>query len=281
MTGTVYLVGAGPGDPELLTVKALRVLQQADLVFHDDLVPPPILNLASPDARIVNVGKRCGQKSISQAEINAQLIAGARDGLMVARLKGGDPSIFGRCGEEIEALREADVDFEIVPGVTAASAAAAAAGISLTHRRIASGVVFLTGHQAADSDATRNSSPVLDSSGCNLAGKTVVVYMPGSHYASLSAELQAAGLPGNTHCLLVSAASTGTQRIYPTIVQELAKAPALAAPSILVVGNVARSEQAKVRSPSQFRLATLHRSDIMRRDQDHEAADHFPTPHRP
>jgi len=243
MIGKVYLVGAGPGDPELLTVRALRILQQGDLVLHDDLVSASIVNLASAHALIVNVGKRCGAKSVRRSEINARLIAGARHGFTVVRLKGGDPSIFGRCGEEIEALREADVDFEIVPGVTAASAAAAAAGISLTHRHVASSLVFLTGHRAGHDTgpkASRSSAPVVDFPGSDLAGKTVVVYMPGARYTSLSAELQAAGISGDTHCVLVSAAFAGAQRIYRTTVQKLANAPALAAPSILIVGDVVR-----------------------------------------
>lgn len=282
MTARVYLVGAGPGDPELLTVKALRVVKQADLVLHDDLVPPPILNLAPPHARIVNVGKRCGQRSVSQTEINSQLITGARQRLTVVRLKGGDPSIFGRCGEEIDALREADVDFEIVPGVTAASAAAATAGISLTHREVASSVVFLTGHQAARDtrhDAHRPSVAVRIPSGCDLAGKTVVIYMPGSRYASLSTELQAAGVPGHTPCVLVSAASTAAQRVRKTTVQKLECVPPLAAPSILIVGEVTRLAHGQAYSEFEFAVSAVYGSAIMRRDRDHEAPNRSFTPH--
>ncbi|HEV2423528.1 MAG TPA: uroporphyrinogen-III C-methyltransferase [Terriglobia bacterium] len=282
MIARVYLVGAGPGNPELLTLKALRILQQADLVLHDDLVPPSILNLASPHARIVNVGKRCGRKSISQAEINARLIAAAHQGLTVARLKGGDPSFFGRCGEEIEALREANVDFEIIPGVTAAAAAAATAGFSLTHREVASSVIFLTGHRAVRDTGRKGPQASLAALGASgdLAGKTVVIYMPGPRYASVSAELEAAGVRGDTPCVLISAASTRAQRIHKKTVQELATVPPLAAPSILIVGEVTRLAHGQGHPEFEFVLSALPASGIMRRDRDHEPADQFHSPHR-
>src|SRR5713226_8045631 len=148
MTGKVYLVGAGPGDPELLTLKALKLLRLADVVLHDELIGPEILASVPSSAQVHNVGKRCGRKSITQEAINALLVKQALLGLQVVRLKGGDPLIFGRGGEEIEALRKANIDFEIVPGVTAALGAAAAAQIPLTHRELASAVVFLTAHHA-------------------------------------------------------------------------------------------------------------------------------------
>ncbi len=233
MIGKVYLVGAGPGDPELLTVKALRILQEADLVLHDDLVPAPILAQAPPEATVLNVGKRCGKKSVRQADINARMVMGARQGLTVVRLKGGDPSIFGRSGEEIEALREAEVEFEIVPGVTAASAAAAAAGVSLTHRSIASSVTFLTGHHAS-AETPPDRPPE------QLAGGTVVVYMPGPDYGGLRARLVAGGIGDETPCLLVTAASTGN-RTHPTTVRRLAEIRPMPGPSILIVGSVATS----------------------------------------
>src|SRR5262249_9468811 len=148
--GKVYIVGAGPGDPELLTVKAVRILGLADVVLHDDLVSLAILQRVSPRAAVFSVGKRCGQKSITQEEINSTLVTYAGAGFTVVRLQGGDPAIFGRMGEEVQALREAGVDFEIVPGVTAASSAAAAAGFPLTQRHVASSVVLMTGHHCAD-----------------------------------------------------------------------------------------------------------------------------------
>ena len=144
MKGKVYIVGAGPGDPELLTLKALRVLKTADAVLHDDLVAPEIVQLISPTAQVHDVGKRCGKKKIQQEEINFLMIALADSGLRVVRLKSGDPMIFGRAGEEIEALRRADIPYEIVPGVTSALGAAAATEIPLTHRRASSALVFIT-----------------------------------------------------------------------------------------------------------------------------------------
>ena len=147
--GTVYLVGAGPGDPDLLTVKALRLIQSAQVILHDDLVPQAILALASSNAEIVNVGKRCGTKTITQDDINALMIQHARAGKAVVRLKSGDPLIFGRAAEEMTALVAAVVPFEVVPGITAAFAAAAAIGCSLTDRNSASNVIFSTGHHAS------------------------------------------------------------------------------------------------------------------------------------
>src|SRR5438128_2095518 len=148
MNGKVYLVGAGPGDPELLTLKALKILKRADIVLHDELVGAGILAFIPSTARIQNVGKRCGGKSTSQREINSLLIQYALLGLQVVRLKGGDPFIFGRGGEEMQALREAGIEVEVVPGITAALSAAAAIQIPLTYREISSSLVFLTGHHA-------------------------------------------------------------------------------------------------------------------------------------
>src|SRR6184192_1706377 len=148
MNGKVYLVGAGPGDPELLTLKALKILKRADVVLHDDLVSMEILAFVPSTARIQNVGKRCGGKSTSQREINSLLIQYALLGLQVVRLKGGDPFIFGRGGEEMQALREGGIEVEVVPGITAALGAAAAIQIPLTYREISSSLVFLTGHHA-------------------------------------------------------------------------------------------------------------------------------------
>src|ERR1700730_8940144 len=175
MNGKVYLVGAGPGDPELLTIKALRLLRTANVVLHDDLVTPEILDLISPLAEIKNVGKRAGTKTIRQEEINFLMVTLAASGLRVVRLKSGDPLIFGRAGEEIAALRRANIEYEIVPGVTSALAAAAAAGIPLTHRRMSSTLVLTAGHRASDgSDG--------DWSKCAANESTLVIYMPGPDY---------------------------------------------------------------------------------------------------
>lgn len=233
MKGKVYLVGAGPGDPELLTLKALRVLRTADAVLHDDLVSPEILRLIPAKAQVHNVGKRCGKKNIVQEEINFLMVALADSGLNVVRLKSGDPLIFGRAGEEIEALRRADIPYEIVPGVTSALGAAAAAGIPLTHRRTSSALVFLTAHQAGGGEAV-NWSKLAGS------GATLVIYMPGRKYFEVAAKLRAAGLVGSTPCAIISRATTTQQRTHHTTIAELSIAPRLAAPTLLVVGEVVR-----------------------------------------
>jgi uroporphyrin-III C-methyltransferase len=231
--GKVYLVGAGPGDPELLTLKALRVLRTADAVLRDDLVAPEILKLIPSTAQVHNVGKRCGKKKILQEEINYLMIALAETGLHVVRLKSGDPLIFGRAGEEIESLRRANVPFEIVPGVTSAMGAAAAAQIPLTHRRASSALVFLTAHQAAGSEAANWSK---------LAGggATLVIYMPGQNYSEVAAKLSAAGLTSETPCAVISRATTPQQRTHRSTLAELSRSPKLSAPTLLVVGKVVR-----------------------------------------
>jgi uroporphyrin-III C-methyltransferase len=233
MTGKVYLVGAGPGDPELLTVKALRLLRTADVVLHDDLVTPEILKLIAPTAEVRNVGKRCGSKTIRQEEINFLLVARATSGLQVVRLKSGDPLIFGRAGEEIEALRRSNIAFEIVPGVTSALGAAAAAGIPLTHRRASSTLVLTAGHRASANDDA-------DWSQFAAAKSTLVVYMPGSGYHEICSRLTAAGFAEETPCAIISRATTPEQRIYRTTVSDLRRAPRLASPTLLVVGEVVK-----------------------------------------
>lgn len=233
MKGKVYLVGAGPGDPELLTLKALRLLRTAEAVLHDDLVAPEILNLISPAAQVHNVGKRCGKKKILQGEINHLMVALAASGLRVVRLKGGDPLIFGRAGEELEALRAANISYEIVPGVTSAMGAAAAVQIPLTHRRASSALVLLTAHYASDNEtATWNKLAA--------SGATLVIYMPGQDYSDIAARLKAAGLAIETPCMIVSRATTRHQRTHVTTIGSLQRAPQLAAPTLLVVGEVVR-----------------------------------------
>jgi uroporphyrin-III C-methyltransferase len=233
MKGKVYLVGAGPGDPELLTLKALRVLKTADAVLHDDLVAPEILQLISPTTQVHDVGKRCGKKRIQQEEINFLMVALADSGLRVVRLKSGDPMIFGRAGEEIEALRRADVPYEIVPGVTSALGAAAAAKIPLTHRRASSALVFITAHQAAGSEAA-------DWNKLAGSGATLVIYMPGQNYSDIAAKLEAAGLAADTPCAVISRATTAHQQTHRSTVAALHRSPKLAAPTLLVVGEVVR-----------------------------------------
>jgi len=230
MPGKVYLVGAGPGDPELLTRKAWRVLQSADVVLHDDLVSEEILRVLPRTAQVVNVGKRCGAKGISQDEINERMVSAARTGKIVARLKNGDPLVFGRAGEEMEALRQAGVEFEVVPGVTAALGAAAAAQISLTDRRHASRVVFVTAHRAGGTGLTNERHIANDT--------TYVIYMPGNRYTELVEELRAAGIGAEIPCVVISRATTKDETIYRTTVGKLPQSPAAATPSLLIVGSV-------------------------------------------
>jgi uroporphyrin-III C-methyltransferase len=233
MNGKVYLVGAGPGDPELLTLKALKLLKAADVVFHDDLIGPEILAFIPSSTQVQNVGKRCGHKRIGQEEINRLLVRNALLGLHVVRLKSGDPLIFGRAGEEIEALRQANIEFEIVPGVTAALGAAAAAQIPLTHRQVSSTLILVTGHHAdSDEFADWPAKIPLDA--------TVVVYMPGYDYSSAAQQLQDAGLPGKTPCAIISQATTADEQVHRAVVENLHLAPRLPAPTLLVVGEVVR-----------------------------------------
>jgi len=233
MKGKVYLVGAGPGDPDLLTVKALRLLQSADVVLHDDLVAPEILALIASSARVQNVGKRCGARTMRQEEINFLLVTLADSGLQVVRLKSGDPLIFGRAGEEMEALRRANVAYEVVPGVTSALGAAAAAGIPLTHRQTSSTLVLTAGHRAAgNSDAEWGY--------CAAGDSTLVIYMPGHDYARMSSRLADSGFAQETPCAIISRATTPQQQVHYTTIANLPHSPALAAPTLLVVGECVR-----------------------------------------
>jgi len=239
MKGKVYLVGAGPGDPELLTVRALRLLQSAEAVLYDDLVSPEILSLIPFTAEQHNVGKRCGRKSVQQEEVNFLMIALAETGRQVIRLKSGDPLIFGRAGEEIEALRKAGIACEVVPGITSALGAAAAARIPLTHRRVASSVVLLTAQQASGSKAAEWEKLV-------ASGSTLVIYMPGRNYGEIRSKLRSAGLLEETPCALISRATTPRQRIHRTRIGELHHTPHLDSPMLLVVGEVVRLADSSV-----------------------------------
>jgi uroporphyrin-III C-methyltransferase len=243
MKSIVYLVGAGPGDPDLLTLKALRLLQRADVVLHDDLVSPEILQLVHPDALIQNAGKRCGRKGITQEEIHTRMIEAARAGQTVVRLQGGDSSLFGRAGEEMRALREAGIDFEVVPGITAAFAAAASAKIPLTERRLASKVIFLTAH-------TCHKDTVADFESGISSGATLAIYMPGQDYASLQEKLLGSGADPSTPCIITSRVSMPDENSYATVIGELALAPRASAPSILLVGRVSARKQTLTPNPS-------------------------------
>jgi uroporphyrin-III C-methyltransferase/precorrin-2 dehydrogenase/sirohydrochlorin ferrochelatase len=242
--GHVYLVGAGPGNPDLLTVKAVRLIESADVILHDDLVPQPILDLAAPEAQVVNVGKRCGAKSITQEEINALMAAHARDGRSVVRLKSGDPMLFGRAAEELAALNADSIPHEVVPGVSAAFAAAASIGCSLTDRNWASNVIFSTGHHAK----SHNNSPVPA-----LEDATRVVYMPGRDLTLLAAEWIAEGLPEELPCVLVSRAAQPDEQVTQTTLGALHRAEPPAAPSLLIAGWAA----GKAASPKMRRRESI------------------------
>jgi uroporphyrin-III C-methyltransferase len=240
--GRVWLVGAGPGDPDLLTVKALRLLRRADVVAHDRLTPPEILALARADARMIDVGKRKSRHTLPQDDINRLLIALAREGLEVVRLKGGDPFVFGRGGEELLALREAGVAAEVVPGVTAALAAAAGAGAPLTHRGLAQAVTFVTGHAAVTDgeDGPSIGEPDLDWLALSRPNHTLVVYMGVTTAATLAGRLIQAGRAPSTPVLIVENASRPDERRVLTALSQLPTATAgLDGPALLVIGEVA------------------------------------------
>jgi siroheme synthase len=266
--GKVYLIGAGPGDPDLLTVKAARLLERATIVLHDSLVSREVLALIPRTAEIIDVGKRAGKKLLTQDEINQLLIflgsgrsfdrsaykssdrspnvhppSKATSHNEVIRLKGGDPVVFGRAGEEIEALRRAKIPFEIVPGITAALGAAAAAGISLTDRRTASQIVITTysrGSDPANADPFAV-TPHLDWAAIS-SSTTLVLYMPGADYPEVSRRLIEAGQPESLPCVVVSNATTPQQKIRWTTVSGLASEAKLPAPALLIVGHVATHE---------------------------------------
>ena len=232
--GKVFLIGAGPGDPELLTVKAARLLSCANVVLHDSLVSPEVLARISSGAEVVDVGKRCGRKLLTQDEINSLLVSYAPSHEVVVRLKGGDPSIFGRAGEELETLRRAKVEFEVVPGVTAALGAAAAAGISLTDRRVASQVLLTTFSRGVDASAM--------DWGCLTPATTLVLYMPGPDYADVARRLAEAGLPVDLPCVIVSGVSGSQQQVRWSSVGALSLEEKLPAPALMIVGRVASQQ---------------------------------------
>ena len=258
-TGRVYLVGAGPGDPELLTVKALRILKAADVVLHDDLVSREILELAPPHALVRSVGKRCGRKTICQSAIHTLMIDYAVAGLNVVRLQSGDPMIFGRASEEIAALRSAGIQFEIVPGITAALGAAAAAQTPLTQRGVSSAVLLTTYHCAGG--CGRN-----DWQHIAASGATIILYMPGSDYRSISTELCAAGLPEETPCVIASRTSTSQEAVLTTTLGQLKELAALPAPAVLIVGGreVARHNRTQPQISADERRSKLNENRVIR-----------------
>ncbi len=239
--GTVYLVGAGPGAPDLITVRGAQCLGRADVILYDNLVNPELLELAPAGAELIYAGKRSGGGEIvEQAEINRMLIERARKGHRVVRLKGGDPFIFGRGGEEAQALAKARVKFEIVPGVTSAIAAPAFAGIPLTHRRLGSFVAFVTGHE--DESKARGSIPWTDLARAAKNRGTIVILMGTARMHSVLARLSAAGLPDSTPAAAVQWGTTASQATVLATLKTLAaecERAKLGAPAVLVVGECA------------------------------------------
>ena len=235
--GKVYLVGAGPGDPELLTLKAVKAIRAADVMLIDDLVSDEVLEFANTGARIIYVGKRGGCKSTPQEFIERLMIAEAKQGRTVVRLKGGDPFVFGRGGEECEALRAAGIECEIVNGITAGLAAPTALGIPLTHRDICHGAIFVTGH-AGDDAATTPNWPALAATGLPL-----VIYMGVSRCESIQRDLLDAGMSPAMPIAVIQNATRCDQRSIVSTLQALARdinASGIGSPAIMVVGETVR-----------------------------------------
>jgi uroporphyrin-III C-methyltransferase len=230
--GTVYLVGAGPGNPGLLTLRALSLLQTADVILPDDLVSDEVLDLANSNAKIIRVGKRNGRPSITQAGIHSLMLEHSRAQRSVLRLKSGDPLIFGRAGEEMAALRTANIPFEVVPGITAALAVAATLKTPLTDRNGASKLILATAHHASGrltiKPSWTNSLP---------PESTLVIYMPGRDFATLAKELVESGLPPVTPCIAVSKGTSADQHVINTSIENLGTARIGPAPVLLIIGQ--------------------------------------------
>lgn len=241
--GEAWLVGAGPGDPELLSLRGFHLLQHADVVLHDRLISPELLAFARRDAELIDVGKTGGGPGASQAAINELLLGKVRAGKRVCRLKGGDPYVFGRGSEEAAALAEAGLPFQVVPGITAANGCGAYAGIPLTHRGLAQAVTFVTGHAAADETATgaEPASSKIDWAALAALGQTLVIYMSGRKLAAIAAELIAQGRSAETPAAVVIAGTLPEQRIISGTLADIAARSAeagIGSPALLYVGEV-------------------------------------------
>lgn len=233
--GRVFLVGAGPGDPELLTLKAVRLIGRADAVVHDRLVSDEVLAMVPATARLIPVGKAPSRHPVPQPEINEVLVSLARQGLTVVRLKGGDPFIFGRGSEEAQCLREAGIPFEIAPGITAAQGSAASTGVPLTHRGLATGVRYVTGHCRADLPLD------LDWAGMVDPETTLVVYMGAASIAEISSKLISHGMPGDLPVLAVNNATTPVEHPLLARLDDIAMRASEAAftgPVLFIIGRV-------------------------------------------
>ena len=234
-TGSATLVGAGPGDPDLLTLRAVKAIQRADAVLFDALIDPAILDLARPDARRIDVGKRCGRHAMKQDAINRLIVSLAQSGAHVVRLKGGDPFVFGRGGEELDSLRAAGVPVEVVPGVTAACAAAASLQIPLTHRDVARSLHFVTGH---GSDGV---VPAHDWRALAMSGGTIAAYMASKTFRQVAVSLIEAGMAGSTPAVAVENASRPNEKhVHGTLatLPDMLEDGQLTGPTLVVIGTV-------------------------------------------
>ncbi|MFP5264909.1 MAG: uroporphyrinogen-III C-methyltransferase [Blastocatellia bacterium] len=239
-TGKVYLIGAGPGDPKLLTIRAAEALAASDIVIYDHLVNPEVLVHARRGSELIYAGKRAGAPSVSQGEINRTLVERARAGKTISRLKGGDPFIFGRGGEEAEALVEASIEWEVIPGVSSGVAAAAYAGIPLTHRDYSSSVAFITGH-----DARSQGKAPTDWSASAHAADTLVIFMCAETIAAIAGEVIKAGRPPSTPIAIIRWGTYDHQETYSGTLEDLARAGdeggaciRIKSPAIAIIGDV-------------------------------------------
>ncbi len=251
--GTVYLVGAGPGDPELLTLKAADLLATADVVLHDDLVPAPVLERVNPRALLLNVGKRCGKKRITQAAIHSLMIDAALRDQSVVRLKSGDPLVFGRAGEEMEALEQAGIPYQVVPGITAMFAAAAALRTPLTDRRASSKIILTTAHHAENQSCPSIWNEKLPEDA------TLGIYMPGRDLSQLARELLASGLPSTLPCTIVSRAAQPDQSVQHATLGRLSDFEPGPAPVLVLAGALLGTRELQPSLTTSFLSAELVR----------------------